>query len=503
MSRNTGPIWLEPTGKHKGGVNHLGLRRPGLYMADALLPGFTNTTNQARYYSVIAFMYAHAQDTEHLRLIESAYVHAIRRHEHVDGVRPSHVGAVSVPHGDDKKLPLTRSKRIVSALDAPFYGPSAWTLGVAGRSISGKHESSKLARDIAKTISVDPSCLPKPGRKTVKASSVDDLCPLCLCIPPKGRERSLLEELFFRIDRPRAEEIERKKDGPRRRSMALLLHALVRTDRASPYILQRFLDSHLGRIDYKPPDMLTEEAFGFAGMALRWFFRHALETIWAGFGRLISRYGPLGTDMVPYVDQTLSEAKGMGPWNPETKRTVGSIATDLENSPERELNGMDEINELIDETPEQAILAAAVQLAGIADVIQHFTDINRFYHRFASWGDPYWVSMTGFRGQADPDLSLRDWLAHLFSRYAIAQHFITGAIKWQNGIDGYFFHPEEQGYILDPPGRKWWPDPGRTKIRSALNIMKGLGLVNEKDGIFSTTERGFQVVEKVCSISSS
>lgn len=496
----TGPFWLAPAGTRTGGVNHLGLRRPGLYMADALMPGFTNTTSQARYYTVIAFIYAHARNTEHLRLIESAFVHAIRRHQHVDGKRPNHIGANSVPDAAGAKLPLTKPTHIASALDAPFYGPSARTLGIAGRTISGEHECSKLARDIAETISVRDSHLPRPGSKFVNPSGADALAPLCLCMQPIGEERDLLQLLFFRLERRRPNEVEHRIDGPRRRSLALLLHALEPEVPVSPRLLQRFLDSHLKRIDYRPPEALSEEAFGFAGLSLRWFFRHALETVWAAFGRMLLRDGPIGTDLAPYVDLTLSAAKGQGPWNPRKTMKVGTIQEGILGLSQREIECKDAIDYLIDDEPEKAVLAAAVQLAGIADVVQHFRGKERYYHRFASFGDPYWVSLSGFRQQADPGLSLRNWLAHLYSRYAIAQHFITGAIKWQNGINGYFFHPDDRGYVLDRPGLYWYPDPGRTKIESALSIMRGLGLVEEKDDSMYTTIRGHEVIQEVVNL---
>jgi hypothetical protein len=70
---------------------------------------------------------------------------------------------------------------------------------------------------------------------------------LCLCTPPIGAERNLLEEMLFRMTRRRAKSNERH-DGARRRSLAVLLHALrnpVRDVEADG--LQRFLDWALGR----------------------------------------------------------------------------------------------------------------------------------------------------------------------------------------------------------------------------------------------------------------
>ena len=209
MARLSGPFWVSRPAPKFGGVDFLGLREPGLAMANRLLPGFTNFTQQARYYTVIAWIHVNAGRAERIRLLESAFVHAVREHKHTGRIDLfAMVGRNSVPFPDEGEdlLPL-RSRdreRIVSAMDAPFYGPSAVSLGVAGqRGEISAFEA--IARELADTVDIDPSALRQVSEKGLDRRLLAPLSALCPCEPAKGRERDLLEELLFRHEQRRTD----------------------------------------------------------------------------------------------------------------------------------------------------------------------------------------------------------------------------------------------------------------------------------------------------------
>ena len=494
-----GPFWLDRPSIHSGGVDHLGLRQPGLNMADALLPGITNTTEHARYYTVIAWMYRNAKSLSHLRILESAFVQATRLHSHEEGASiRGVVGTRSLPVRDENHMVVLKTESdIVSVLDAAFYGPSAKTLGVAGPISRNGIGYTSLARRLAEKVEISERDIPNRDDIRVKASSIEPISWLCFCRSPGKSERKLLEEIFFRTNERRGERYEKHIDGPRRRSMALILHAIEPGVDDEPLLLQRFLDWRMGWGKYQPPEEFFEEAYGFAILALRWFFRHALETVWAVFGRLIADYAFTGHDVAPYVDVILLKALGERDWLPRSCATTEEIYSDLKEKPGLEFDGYKLIEDCLDDEPEKAAIIAAVQLISIGKRINNLLDESRYYRLFPSLGDPFWVSMTTFAKQLGIEISFREWVRHLIERYAIGQHFFTAARKWSDGIDGFFFHPTDEGYKLASPNLRWRPDPGPTKITASLSLMKEIGLIEDSDQGLQKKDIGTEILGHV------
>lgn len=454
-------------------------------MADALLPGITNYTGILRYYTVIAWICVNARDLGHRRLLESAFVHATRRHRHVTGEDSVSgvVGSLRVPAGGER-FPLRADRRIVSVMDGPFYGPSVAALGLAhGR------EYTPMAVRLASTVHV-PGLALAAQDKDASADQVDSLAPLCLCHAPPEHEREVLQDLLFRLDDRRPGLHDLRRDGPRRRSLAAILHALPWTDGTQLSVLQIYLDWAAGLGSYGPPPQVEEEAYGLGSMALRWFFRHAAETIWSVFGRLIHRDRPNGYAVTPYLETFLEQADGSDTWLPSATLRLRHVVEALRRDRVSESTGHARIEADLEVRPERAGVTAAVQLAALADRVR---DLRRdaYYSEFLALGGLTQVSLESFLGQVDWNLTLRDWVRHLLERFALAQHYLTAASKIPRGTNGFFFHPEEEGYRLS--AGVWWPDGGPTKIPVALALMRDLRLWTD-DGL---TELGSQVLTRV------
>ncbi len=495
-----GPFWLAPLEWSATGVDHLGLRAPGLAMADTLLPGITNTTKRVRYYTVIAWMYHHAKTRQHLRLLESAFVQSIRHHEHVTPGGVSAIGSQTLPTEEHRgRVPLLAgSRRLPSVLDPAYYGPSAALLGIAADG-DGHLQVTREARDLARTLSVDAGSLPAPTDTAISVSALQHLGPLCFCQEPGADERQLLEEFLFRMQlrRDGADE-ERVRDGPRRRTLALLLDLVRPGDDEELTVLQRVLDWGVGRDGYSPPAVFEEEAYGLAVLALRRHFRHALESVWSAFGRLIREYSFPGCTVGPYVHVVLAEANGEDEWNPSRDAAIHTILAAADVAPGAELRGSKRILEQLEAVPARAVVTAAVLLAMLAEQVPRFVQSRRYYRSFLDLGEPYWVPIGSFARRLDRSMALRDWVQHLIERYAVAQHQLTGARKAAQDVDGFFFHPTEAGYRLSPATRPPWnPDGGRTKLPAAFSLLEGLSHVTATSTGWQRAERGTEMLESV------
>ncbi len=502
---SSGPFWVARPSPPFGGVDFQGLRAPGLAMADRLLPGITNFTRQARCYTVIAWMYVKAGSAERLRPLESAFIQGVRHHRHTGGLPTvGLVGMDSVPSADPalELLSLVPGKSIVSLMDAPFYGPSARMLGIAGE-MDQKSAFTGIARKLAATVDLETSEIARIGESGMPRSLLPRLEGLCPCQAASGEERVLLEEVLFRHQRRRgdgAQSEEQSIDGPRRRTLALILDALQPATDPERLVLERLLDSALGRPGYQPPSALRDEAIGMAILALRWCLRFSIEAAWVAFGHLISEpFGRPGSR--PIVDFILDQAESRGRWCPEAEIPLANVVDSLGHAPGTEMRGIDAFREAAAAGEQaRAALGAATVLALIADRVRHLAELESRYSDLLEMGHPWWIPLSLVASQATPEMPVREWLTLVLDRYVIGQHLVTGARKWATGKDAFFFHPSDRGYELSKRINlmTWQPNPGPTKIPAALSLMRGIDLVTQDASEqWQTTSRGRACVRRV------
>jgi len=472
-------------------------------MSDALLPGFTNTTRNVRVYSVIAWMYRHGEGRDHLRVLEDAFVQAVRSHHGESGGPSGVVGITRVPKAgrEARRFPLTSGAGIVSALDAAFYGPSAGKLGLTGRSADALQRSSFATR-LADAIGIPGSAVPAVDALSIssdKAAKIAD--QLCFCQAPREPERALLEELLFRhSDRRTSAEWagrERWVDGPRRRTLATILDALEHGEPANPREAERMvgrltLDWLLDRIDYyQPHEALEPEAAGIALSTLRWLFRFALEAAWSAFGRLIQTGRVPQLDLGSLARGLVEEADGESAWEPEGDPTLSEVLSGLPDEEDAEDDALDELLGLLRAEPDRALVIAAVLLARIADLVEqlpgHLSGDRAWFQGFLSFGTFEQLPLSQFAADMDPSMKLSKWLRLLLERYVVQQHFLTAARKWGRGTDGFLFRPGDEGYELTRD--VWEPDGGQRKLSAAIELMHGVGLVTTvRAGAITTLE---------------
>jgi hypothetical protein len=500
-----GPAWLAPLGAEPGGVDFMGLRQPGLTMADTLLPGLTNTTQTVRYYTAIASWFRDAPGTHALRVLESAYVHACREHRH-RGVAP--VGVVGArtfgaAAAGDYPTGLGLSPAAVSALDSAFYGPSAVALGVVSRDLDGRYRRTEIGGELADTCGVDASGVDVAGPAPITRSLVTALGALCPCTPAVGPERDLLEEILFRLTRRRSGAFG-ENDDARRATLALVLHLAEDVTDPEPTLLQGMIDRLVGRIPDTVPEALRPQADGLGLLALRWHFRHAVESAWAAFGRLVFHERPYGAHAAPYV--ALIAAAGDGsPWRPRLTVPVRTVLDALPDNPGAELDAHRNLDATLDSDPTSCLLLAATQILAISRLVSR-VDRSRVAHvRFLDLTEPWWCPLSALPREVVPGAPFAEWVSFILDRYVIGQHLLTAARKLADGVDGYFFYATEDGYRVDLARfgdgrrlrRQWRPDAGPTKLPSALAMLRDIGLLDEAAGRTRRTNRGTDTLARV------
>ncbi|MDP2314046.1 MAG: hypothetical protein Q8P41_14180 [Pseudomonadota bacterium] len=302
----------------------------------------------------------------------------------------------------------------------------------------------------------------------------------------------MLQELLFRLDRPRPE-AERRVDGPRRRCLAVLLDAAdgLRETPNARSVLQRLLDAVLGRPGWHAGAPFHEEAWGLGVVALRWYARHALEAVWAAVGaHLFAAGGPVAT-----LDSLLAETLEY-----DDERDLPDRATRLTTLMDgpvgpvgAESDRYDAIEGALGLRPGRAILNAAIQLARLCGHTCRLAREDRYYLPFLDLGGVDRVSLRHLAQRAESTPTLGDWTRLLVERYAVSQHLRAATHKWATGSGAFNFRRTERGLELEPDVKPWSPEGGQTKVPVALSLFSDLGLVRVRSGRWVTTPRGRKV----------
>lgn len=496
MTMKSGPFWLDASAAGSRPIDHLGLRQPGLQMANAIFPGFTNTTRRARNYSIIAWIVTRAQNQGHLRRLETAVVHAARSHEHGDANRAVGViGARSVPGGDSGSESLLEfDKRLPSVLQPANYGPSARYLGLLDPR-SAQPRPTQRARALAEAIGIPDWAVPSHDAPTLSAAARKEIGRLCPCTDPAPGERDLLEAMLLPAPHDTRGDFA-QWDLRRRRGLALMLHEVKCGRRERLPILQNYVDWITGRPAEAPPSELADEAWGFGVLSLRWFFRHALESVWGAFGRLVAQRQPMPATRAYVVRSALAAADSSSLWAPGATMDPRAAAAALRDLRAAETEGHELINARMPENPALAMLAAATQLALVCTSVTQLNQQGRFYERFLDLGDEERVSLMALCRVLENAPTMAAWLEVLVERFAVSQHLIFAARKWATGVDGYYFHETDAGFVLHRRENEWFADAGQAKVMAAMSLLTDIGLVAHGDAV-GLTGRGEVVLTGV------
>ena len=489
-------FWLDlPDSGSGSGVDRLWLRQPGLDMADILLPGITNTTSRARYFSMIGWMFANAENSGELRTLENAFLQAVRHHGEQVGHSVMGVGSSKVLDAlGVGALQLPEGFKAPSVLVPAQYAPAAAALGIGSRSAGLR---GPIAAELAAALALPPEATPAADAKVLRPDQLEALSRMCLCTRPSGQERAILVDLLFRTERRRRDSELERGDSARRTSLALMLEHLdgrstVDTEAA---FLQWALAHALGRSVAPPSPALALNAWGYGVLGARFFMRHALESLWAGFGRLLRDPLP-GTTVAPYTGLVLGEADAVEPDLAEAQVTLDALHDSLDHGPTEYLDRYVAIEAELLVQPERAMLRACTQLSSLCRAVPQLRTQPHEMRELLDRGGVERVSLAFLADSEARTETVEQWVWLLLERFVVAQHLLAASFKLATGSQAYNFRVGAETFILTDD-KPWNPDPGPTKLGSALSMLAELGLLEEVEHEWRRTAAGDRVLAQV------
>ncbi len=498
----SGPAWVKSMTRSGRPVDHLALQEPGLRMANRLLPGITNGTVRARNYTIAAWITTQATTPEKIRSLETAVIHAASRHSHVDPELASGVIGINTGKKTDAATIDLGKHPNVSVLGAPFYGPSAYRLGVVGKRPTGAYGPSDdpLGRELGQLGPLSDQAAHAIAGRTVDAADLGELEALCPCQLPAGREQELLIDILFRFTRRSGHRLEEDVDAPRRNSLGLILQQVEAGLWTPDLILENLVAWKRGLPHTAAPsDHFKRSASGFAILGIRSIFKRALETLWCGVMHDAHEQNDGLIDVDGFVSRILES-------DPEFKskmESASSLVTLIESFSqvqliESELSGI-RTRDLRKRKRRLELCGLAYKqlltiLATLGDLIPREKD----WSLFITDGGIDRVSLSEFHRFSALHTSVRNWMEEAVGRYAIRQHLRTAAGKWQReGADGAFLTPESHSLQVLESGLSIAPAGNPTKISSALSLMSDLSLWSLVQSKSALNKTGLEVLEKI------
>ena len=244
--------WINPPNQIRG-LDHLGAQAPCINIYGQLLPGITNVTDRARYYSFYPWLVWSLHQTgyeydesfiDRFRRGDCLFTLIAERHmQVVGGPREGHVAAMIGSNNLNKKVKgLLEGKSIrlsrhtnranseqyfknkLGGLGQYYFGPLR-DLGVMGRGEQGSVSyTSEIGQQFA--LAMDEIVPGDLFLKTIEEDWVsperlEELADFCPCSLKKGqREHELLCDLFF----ARGEVFSDQDSMPRRHTLQLIMH---------------------------------------------------------------------------------------------------------------------------------------------------------------------------------------------------------------------------------------------------------------------------------------
>jgi hypothetical protein len=476
-------------------VDHLSLQEPGLRIANRLLPGITNTTARARNYTIAAWITTQARTPAEIRRLETAILHASSRHAHVAELPETGMVGINIgKSGQGQSIDLNQQPN-VSVLGAPFYGPSAYRLGIVGKREGGGYgpPDDPVGRALGRLNPPSAGAAQCVGDGLLPAPHLAAFESFCLCQAPKDEERDLLIEMLFRFTPRSGFRLEELVDGPRRLSLGLLLQMVDSqlTDRDA--ILGDLISWSRGRASIVTPDeAFVWPARGFAILGLRSILKRSLENFWCSAMHDAAEFNDLVVDSAAFVERVLSSGEPTA----SSLAACADIDAAIRQFSDGELletnvkfpNGRDLGKSTVRCQMAASTYAALLNLVGIVEGMRDVTDERKV---FINDGGSERVSLTSFANFTRGHQNLREWMVAVIDRYGVRQHLRAAATKWRrDGADGAFMVPEGASVRVLESGLNIWPTGSPAKIDASLRLMRDLGLWVQDAGGARLTDRG-------------
>ncbi len=542
---NIETAWVKPP-TQIGGLDHLAVQAPCINIYGRLLPGITNVTDRARYYSFYPWIvWALEQDgfkynadfIEQFRRADCLFTLIAQRHYFVAGTGyDKHAGATVGSGNMAELVALIKADNPVKLSDAAHQGDGAkaryfknklgglgqYYLGVFselgimdGNSSTGIKNTNQIGRVVAEAMDegVDRDLFLKTlSEDDVSIDRLDQLSCFCPCqLNNSPKEHQLLKDLFF------VRGLFSDTDTmPRRRSLQSILYLADDLSKQGQSIdLKLFRGCvYSGALpdgtEWVLPERLLHNRARWAVYQRNEILSIAVQAI---FSVLLGSYEELGyrIDSVEQLCQwflTSTEVQTLS----ETTSLDG-LVSDLEQAAESWLpplsdwsNDLHEVQlaysveKLCDSKDSAAHRPKILQSAlKILIALMSRPETKGGYEDLVFQGqyfNVYPINLKSFLQHSDQtwsDFTVRDWICWLSNQWGVQTHFMVALRKLRGQSQSTFrIRPSDSGLEVISVPQAVFTMP---RFNQSVRILKDIGALEQDGEMWKTSELGLQLKE--------
>jgi hypothetical protein len=523
--------WLQPP-TAIGGLDHLGTQAPCVLIYSQLLPGITNVTDRARYFSLYPW-FVWSFETRFPEADAENFIEFFRRADCLFTLISERHGRMSDHDTEKHGIAMVGRIKLIPALERLENGQDLRLSEYTDRDSARRYFLNRMgglgqyyAGTLGQLELMDPSSKPwikytiergKPLAQAVEAavpsdrfwsvlqadrvtlSDLDALSAFCACrIPGNGNECQALRDIFF--DRPNGFAALGEQ---RRKSLALVmhlaraLHAAGGSDLTEEHFRAAIYTGKLpGQTSWAVPEKLRSTLDAWAVYERNDLFSVTMQSV---FALCLDALNPIGEGEEP--DRSSVEAFAAHLANSADAHSAsgllgggsfgdlcqalgkdGNLPSSWE-SPEHEIQIAERLVDGVQRGGKVAnLLADAVRILALLH-LRDDQNTNPYGSLPISADDliDYPINLGSFRLRCDKwcDLRLQDVMADLFA-WLLNTHLRVALRKLRNtGQSTFRFRPTERGIrIVDdiPP-----PAPTTPRFRQAVQVLRDIGALT-RDG---------------------
>lgn len=544
---NIETAWVKPPNQI-GGLDHLAVQAPCINIYGRLLPGITNVTDRARYYSFYPWIVwaleqsghkYNAEFIEKFRRADCLFTLIAQRHYLLTGTDyDEHAGATvgsgnmaelinlikaeqpirlsdSAHQGDGEKARYFKNK--LGGLGQYYLGVFA-ELGIMdGTSSTGIKNTNQVGRVLAEAMDKGVKrelFLQTLSEDMVTIERLDQLVSFCPCqLSSSIQEHKLLKDLFFVRDLFHDTDM-----MPRRRSLQTILHLadeLAKCDQSIDLKLFRgcvYGGALPNGMNWDLPDRLFDNRSRWALYQRNELLSVAIQSI---FFVLLGSYEELGYK-IDSIDQlcrwflTTDEVESIS-----KSMQLDGLVSELESSAKDWLPPLNDwTNELHEvqlantieslcasnqsKENRSQILKAALQV--LIALMKRPTTQNGYEDLVfqGQYFQVYPINLKSFLTHSSKtwsQLTVREWINWLANQWGVQVHFMVALRKLRGQSQSTFrIRPSDQGLEVISVPRAVFTMP---RFYQSLRVLKDIGALENKGNLWQVSELGQQLKEVV------
>lgn len=544
---NIETAWVKPPNQI-GGLDHLAVQSPCINIYGRLLPGITNVTDRARYYSFYPWIVwaleqsghkYNAEFIEKFRRADCLFTLIAQRHYLLTGTDyDEHAGATvgsgnmaelinlikaeqpirlsdSAHQGDGEKARYFKNK--LGGLGQYYLGVFA-ELGIMdGTSSTGIKNTNQVGRVLAEAMDKGVKrelFLQTLSEDMVTIERLDQLVSFCPCqLSSSIQEHKLLKDLFFVRDLFHDTDM-----MPRRRSLQTILHLadeLAKCDQSIDLKLFRgcvYGGALPNGMNWDLPDRLFDNRSRWALYQRNELLSVAIQSI---FFVLLGSYEELGYK-IDSIDQlcrwflTTDEVESIS-----KSMQLDGLVSELESSAKDWLPPLNDwTNELHEvqlantieslcasnqsKENRSQILKAALQV--LIALMKRPTTQNGYEDLVfqGQYFQVYPINLKSFLTHSSKtwsQLTVREWINWLANQWGVQVHFMVALRKLRGQSQSTFrIRPSDQGLEVISVPRAVFTMP---RFYQSLRVLKDIGALENKGNLWQVSELGQQLKEVV------